>query len=165
MVSDTIFIYTDASFSKSHEIAITGYAIVQGTFEHEAMSSKDLLFKTQKINEVNNIRAELRGVISALKACPAHKRVMLFTDCKTVVDLPSRRKDLEESKFISKAKQTELTNTDLYKEFYTIFDLVKPELHWVKGHTSSKSQTKSQENFSCLDKEVREVLRKELKGI
>ncbi len=146
-------IYTDASFSKTHGLAVIGYMI----------SDK---LTIREIKESNNIRAEIRGVIAslsaALSAAPKSASVTLYTDCQTVAGLISRRDKLEKTNFISQAKQTPLANADLYKEFYKIYDQLHPEIIWVKGHTSSKD-TKIKKNFSTVDKEVRKALRLALK--
>ncbi|MES2769898.1 MAG: RNase H family protein [Bdellovibrionota bacterium] len=142
-------IYTDASFSKTHGLAVIGYMI----------SDKLTILE---IKESNNIRAEIRGVITALSAAPKSASVTLYTDCQTVAGLIGRRDKLEKTNFISQAKQTPLANADLYKEFYKIYDQLHPEIIWVKGHTSSKD-TKIKKNFSTVDKEVRKALRLALK--
>ena len=142
-------IYTDASFSKTHGLAVIGYMI----------SDKLTILE---IKESNNIRAEIRGVITALNAAPKSASVTLYTDCQTVTELIGRRDKLEKTNFISQTKQTPLANADLYKEFYKIYDQLHPEIIWVKGHTSSKD-TKIKKNFSTVDKEVRKALRLAIK--
>ena len=165
MKADTVYIYTDASFSKAHELGIIGYASFSGTTQHESVSIADLGLNISEIKEGNNIRAELRGAITALRSCPKCERVILYTDCQNIINLPSRREKLESTNFISQSKNHPLANADLYREFYTLFDQYNPELFWIKGHTSAANYSteinlnRIQKNFSYLDKEVRRFLR------
>jgi ribonuclease HI len=167
--ADTVYIYTDASFSKSHEIAIIGFACFSSTLEHESVPLMDIGITLSQVNEGNNIRAELRGAIAALEACliacPKREQVILYTDCQNIIGLPERREKLERTSYISQSKNKPLANTDLYQEFYSLCDQINPQLIWIKGHTSvanySTESTKNriQKNFSYLDKEVRKFLR------
>lgn len=167
MISDhktqtTVYIYSDASFSKNFGIAVIGFAMFHTLDEHNTIHLKDIETTLCEIKETNNIRAEIRGALAALEACPMGKEVILYTDCQTIVDLPSRRKKLEQKNFISESKGRELANADLYKEFFALYDLKRPEIIWVKGH-SSKRQTNIGKNFSHLDRLVRRKLRESTK--
>lgn len=116
----------------------------------------------QEIKEDNNIRAELRGVLLALELCRTDfkdSHVVLYTDCQTVCGLLDRRERLEAGQFVSKAKNKTLANADLYKEFYKLYDLIQPEIVWVKGHTEKQKANLIDKNFSVLDKAVRQKLR------
>jgi ribonuclease HI len=158
-LENTIYIYTDASFSKPHNLAVIGYAIFDSTRQHETVPISDIQINIFKIEEKNNIRAEISGALVALKASPKNKKIVLYSDCQTTCGLLSRREKLESTDFISQSKGEALANADLYKEFYKLYDLTEPELHWVKGHSKNKL-TRVEKNFSYLDKEVRSFLRK-----
>lgn len=146
-----VYIYTDASFSKNHSLGVIGYMIFG---ENEPQVPLTIL----EIKESNNIRAEIRGAILALGAAPKSSHVTLYTDCQTVTGLLDRREKLEKTNFISGAKGTPLANADLYKEFYKIYDQIRPNIIWVKGHTSNKDSI-IKKNFSLVDKAVRRALR------
>jgi ribonuclease HI len=154
-----IYIYTDASFSKSHEVAVIGYAIFNSTEEHESVPLAKLKLNISQIQENNNIRAEITGALMALRSCPKNKMVFLYSDCQTTCNLLSRREKLERTNYISQSKNQILANADLYQEFYRLYDLIRPEIQWVKGHSKNKL-TQIEKNFSHLDKEVRKYLRK-----
>ena len=110
-------------------------------------------------SEINNIRAEIKATLMALKACPKNRNVVLYTDCQTTCGLISRRTKLEQTNFISQSKQQPLANADLYQEFYLLFDQIKPEIHWIKGHSPDKNMNHIQKIFSHLDKATRKKLR------
>lgn len=185
MKLDPVYIYCDASFSKIFQVAVVGSLIFHNEQEHQNISAADAKINLTQIRETNNIRAEIKGVILALQSYqedgqtdgqaysqadflkqsnkPNHLQtkqpVVLFTDCQTLSELMRRRKHLEKTNFISKSKNTELANADLYKEFYLLYDQIQPEIHWVKGHSEKSTQTHQQKNFSFIDKEVRSKLR------
>ncbi len=185
MKLDPTYIYCDASFSKIFQVAVVGSLIFQNEHDHQHISAAEAKINLTQIRETNNIRAEIKGVILALQTfqedgqidgqaysqadfqkqsnktnhCQSKQPVILFTDCQTLSELMRRRKHLEKTNFISKSKNTELANADLYKEFYLLYDQIQPEIHWVKGHTEKSSQTAQQKNFSFVDKEVRLKLR------
>lgn len=161
--TDTVYIYTDASFSKDHGIAIIGSVLFLSTEEHDKFLLSELSeskISILEIKETNNIRAELRSAIHALQACSKANRVLLYCDCQTICDLPRRRKKLEQTSYISQSKNRPLVNEDLYREFYLIYDHIKPEINWIKGHSSGQNLDKIQKNFSHLDRAVRRNLRK-----
>jgi ribonuclease HI len=159
MPDDMVYIYTDASFSKLHEIAIVGYLIFNGQKEHESLSALEVKLNLFQISETNNIRAEIRSALLALKSSQSNKKILLYSDCQTLTGLPARREKLEATSFISQSKNQLLPNADLYKEFYSIYDKYLPEILWVKGHSSRGNPNKAQETFSYLDKAVRKKLR------
>jgi ribonuclease HI len=158
MLQNIVYIYTDASFSKNHGLAVIGYMIFRSAKEHEEALWTEIKPVFHEIEETGNIRAEIRGALAALEKCPTGVKVTLYTDCQAVVGLPFRREKLESAGFISKSKHRELANADLYRKFYALYDRCRPEIVWVKGH-SSKRLDRIQKNFSYLDKEVRKNLR------
>lgn len=159
MTSDFTYVYSDASFSKEHNLAIIGSIIFYSSHEHDTLSLSEVEVAIHQINENNNIRAEIHGVINSLQLAPKNKPVKLYTDCQTVVKLKDRRQKLERTSFISQSKNQILANADLYKAFYKIYDQNIPEIIWLKGHTSRIEATKEQKIFSVLDKQVRDKLR------
>ncbi len=117
----------------------------------------------------NNIRAEIIGANYILKKLNDeinlkdidHKNVEinLYSDCQTLTDLLRRRDKLQANDFVSGKKKTELANADLYKEFYALYDLIKPQIIWVKGHSRNAGQSVEQKNFQIIDQKVRKELR------
>ena len=129
MNSDTFFIYTDASYSKVHDIAVIGFAQFTGADHHKLTSLSDLELHFEVISEKNNIRSEIRGAIRGLKSCAKKSNVVLYSDCHAVTDLPQRREKLERQNFISQSNGLTLHNADLYQEFYSIIDQLNIEIH------------------------------------
>lgn len=159
MIAETTYIYSDASFSKPHNLGIIGYGVFNSTSQHNSMTLSELDLTILEIKETNNIRTELISAIIALKSNKNTGKVVLYTDCQNIINLPSRREKLEKTNFISQSKNRPLANTDLYLEFYKIYDLLQPELFWIKGHAPLHGADSLQRNFSFLDKAVRKKLR------
>lgn len=163
------YIYTDASYSHKEALGVSGYLIFTSEFTHELSEITELSIKTDVFKESNNIRAELCGAINVLKifietqkkekCCFSSLEINLYTDCKSLTNLLARRKKLELTGYIGSSKKTILSNADLYKIFFLIYDDLKPIIHWVKGHSSKASQTLVQRNFQIIDKHVRKELR------
>ena len=153
------YVYTDASFSKAHHLAVMGYVIFNNHLEHELADVSQQSFHLHSMTEDNNIRAEVRGAILALKACETGANVILFSDCQTVVGLPRRQEKLIATNFIGKKKNLIINNADIYQAFYKEFDRIGPEIYWVAGHALKNKKTKIDKNFSYVDKQVRKKLR------
>lgn len=165
-ISNTLFLYTDASFNPRHKIAVSGWSLFNNLTEHELGQS--LISKLQIFEEKTNIRAELKGAITALEFIMEFKKnethsdlpqVQLFTDCQAVSDLLRRRKKLERDDFISATQDKKLSNSDLYQKFFLIYDKIVPIIHWIKGHSRDNNRNSIQKNFRMLDQSVRKKLR------
>lgn len=165
MLPDTCYIYSDASFSKPHGIAFLGYGIFGSTKGHETLSLSEVEMKLFCVQETNNIRAELLSAIKALNDCPEGKNVILYTDCQNILNLTSRRPKLEQTNFMSQAKNQPLANADYYRDFYAAADRLNPELIWIKGHSPQRNLNRIGKNFSILDQAVRRGLRQAISEI
>ncbi len=162
MESSVTFIYTDASFDKKHSMAVIGFAKFESHQDHQSTGLSDMELQFEVISEKNNIRAELRAAIQALKSCPKNAKVILYSDCHSVTQLFQRREKLEKQNFISRSSGLKLSNADLYQAFYLTADQLDLEIFWVKGHSSNKNSDFIESNFSYLDKQVRKKLRSEV---
>ena len=162
-------LYTDASFNRESQIAVSGYLLFKNSQDHDAGINDQSIIQTVSFQETTNIRAEIRGMLNALvkleefQAKDPKGEIKIYTDCQTITHLLSRRKNLEASGFISNRKQEVLPNADLYKKFFTLYDQVNPEIMWVKGHSAYQGNNLIRENFRYIDKLVRKKLRMSLK--
>lgn len=164
-----IFIYTDASFSSSLGLAVSGYLFFDSETSHATSEVVEANIQTRSFKVKNNIRAEIMGANIILKELNdeinlkdidlKNVEINLYSDCQTLIDLLRRRDKLQANNFISSKKKAELANADLYKEFYALYDLIKPQINWVKGHSRNAGQSVEQKNFQIIDKKVRKELR------
>lgn len=159
MALETVYIYTDASFNQRHKIAIIGHFYLfenENNKFHQQLSTPVFL---EQIQETSNIRAEIRSSLNAIKKAPKALEFVLYTDCESLCNLPSRRENLEKTNFMSRKKSIPLNNADLYKEFFKVMDSVQLKLIWVKGHSPNRNNNPIESHFSVLDKKVRKQLR------
>ena len=164
-----IFIYSDASFNASLALAVSGYLFFGSETSHASSEVVEANVQTRSFKVNNNIRAEMMGANYILKKLNdeiklkdidlASLEINFYSDCQTLTDLLGRRDKLQANNFISGKKKTELANADLYKEFYALYDLLKPQIIWVKGHSRSAGQSLEQKNFQIIDQKVRKELR------
>jgi ribonuclease HI len=166
-----IFVYSDASFSNVHNLAVIGVLIFSSQSEHDANDVDAAILKTEVINVDGNVRAELMAILWAFElvseqAARSEKpkdeissAIQLFTDCKTATSLPRRRHKLEARDFRSQKTGTSLKNADVYRKFYALIDLMPVQLNWIKGHAPQHGKSLYQQNFSYIDRHVRKTLR------
>jgi ribonuclease HI len=165
----SFFLYTDASFSHLENLGVSGFYVFEGTSQHENSQPNSHGLKTYFFKEENNIRAEIVGALFALNHfmsdCKAKNLALnsvdlnLYSDCQTLTNLLSRREKLEATDYISERKKTTLVNADLYKQFFKVYDDLKPQIHWLEGHFKKATMTLTQKNFQVVDKQVRKELR------
>ncbi len=79
-----------------------------------------------------NNRMELLAVIMALKQIKkTQMSILVYTDSKYVVDAIDK-------KWVFSWKQKgwkKIKNVDLWQVFLPLYELLKPDFHWVKGHS------------------------------
>jgi ribonuclease HI len=160
-----INIFVDGSYNQDNKVGVIGFLILN---ENESFQpdGKQIL-EVSTVFERNNTRVELRACIAAMEFVlvqsknqqPEQNHVHLYTDCQTVVNLPARRQRLIRASFLSQRSKRPLHNADLYQEFYFHYDRLLPEIHWVRGHTTSSNRNHVQRQFRHIDKLVRKQLR------
>ena len=148
---------------------MSGFLFFASEMVHQSSTILDSSIETQSFKVKNNIRAELIGANHCLKKLndeiklkdiDAKKlEINLYSDCQALTNLLVRREKLTAKNFMSEKKKTELANADLYKLFYTMYDQLKPNIYWVKGHSKSENQSLQQKNFQIIDQLVRKQLR------
>ena len=119
-----IEIYTDGACSGNPGPG--GYGILMRVPEKKYQKTYSKGFR-----KTTNNRMELMAVIVALgKLKSPDNDVHVFTDSKYVADAINQ-------KWIYgwiKRGWKNVKNPDLWKEFYTLYQLHKPKFHWIKGH-------------------------------
>jgi len=174
---EVIFVYSDASFSHKHDLAFTGVLMFPSQNDHALSKFESAILRTTEVAVKSNIRAELMGVLWALKLViqkapkigksdhKAGPEIHLYTDCKTVVNLPQRRLTLEARSFKSRRTGARLKNADLYRDFFSLIDRIPIQLFWVKGHAPKSGKSLYQRNFSYIDRHIRRELRAKISSL
>lgn len=169
---ETILIFIDAATSAKAKIAVGIFlCLAQAYFEHYAKMTPEILPKKladfvvfkQYISK-KSTWSEIKTVIDALYAVmkkygPGHK-IEIFTDCQSLCDLLSRRKEkLIKNNFITKSG-IPLQNADLYAELFAIADRFQIMTFKIKGHDSIANRLNLHEKvFAMLDNLSRKKLR------
>ena len=169
----TYRIYADASFDRRLGIAICTCSVMNPADGLE--SSPDIYQK--KVSTHSCSRAEMLAVMLALdvflnryleqveylRRKNIDSCLTIYTDNKPVAELLSRRAKIEAHRFRSLETGKELSNGDLYQDFFAILDRLEPslkvELKWVKGHRPRLLRNKHEHHMSQVDQAARSTLR------
>lgn len=168
--SKNIYIYSDSSFDPKSKTGIMGYFRFDSDTQHNSLNLDPNQIKTQKILDTTNIKTEIKSVLWSLKDLMDSPlpnefdlNLTIHSDCNSIIELPSRREKLVKNDFKSQKTQKPLSNAELYKELFYYFDLLDPELVWIKGHKKRSEMNYKDRYFSKIDKKTRETLRECLK--
>ena len=162
MLKCKYYIFSDASFDPRSRIGIAGIMLLS---DLDSLPEK-LPIQSKIIKDTTCTRLEMEAIIWSLLAVGDLIKqhgiadLELYTDCKTAVDLPRRRENLEAKQFRSNKTGELLSNADLYKKFFLLCDMLKPKVMWIKGHMPSKEQNHIDRLFSEVDKATRNELRR-----
>ena len=174
------FLFSDCSFDPASKKCV-GACVY---FDHSLIAEKlsvakaiSPLIRTFSVDCTSCAQGELLSMIFALNhfeknssklLAGTSKRVKpsfsLFTDSKTIAELPARRAKLEANAFRSQRTKALLSNAQQYQEFYRIIDRLELNyrvfsIHWVKGHTQSGHRSFNEEVLAVVDKAARNALR------
>ena len=170
-----VTIFIDSSYNPGRRLGVGGFLCIPNCPD-EVLANKDVLaglyspdaVKTRIVEHTTNTRLELQTLLWALESLKLDNEntssrkmgsIIIYTDCRTAVDLLRRRERLESVHYLSKRKGTTFVNEDIYKSIFTLYDELSPKLVWIKGHTSGKDRVGIQRIFSEVDRLVRNLLR------
>ena len=164
------YLFSDASFDPDLQIGVGATLVLDQIAWTEHSQSSQYSIQTKLIYSESISQVELTTallVLNQLKSSCLHlhsethpkAEVTLFTDCMAIKNLPSRRTRLESCNFQSAKTKLPLTNAQLYRDFYKIYDELSLNVLWIKGHSPIRKRTKEQQVFSEVDKTARKHLR------
>lgn len=169
-MNSNVYIWTDASCSPPHSIAVGGYiCLTEGELHQletipisciKAKINSHLTFKDYLSKK--STWTEIKIILDVLSLFSAKNKITLFTDCQTVCDLLKRKEKLEKNHFKSRTG-CPLTNAALYQAFFEKINQLQVNIIKLKGHHPSTHQKTVFENiFAILDKECRKKLRSKI---
>lgn len=121
--------------------------------------------EAKKFEETTSTKLELQTLLWALTELEdLSKKVIVYTDSQNIVSLPGRRKELEQSDFIS-TKGKRLKNYQLYREFFAMMARMDCEFVKVKGHASTVGKDQINKLFEHVDRTARKALRNFLQSM
>ena len=119
--------------------------------------------KVKRFEQTSSTRLEVQTLLWALNEIPlAENRVIIYTDSQNIINLNRRRERLEKNNFYSKNNR-QISNSDLYMEFFRMIDMFDYELIKVQGHQPTKHKDEIHRLFTLVDRASRNALRKETK--
>ncbi|MCX6119099.1 MAG: hypothetical protein NT027_16300 [Proteobacteria bacterium] len=181
-----INIYTDCSFDAEKKLAVGACKILykplnsnfsaisnaDSTISEQALPLKEFPLKCDSCGKgelltmiwaLQNFKTWMQDFKISTDSIP-RPRLNLYTDSKTIADLPARRIKLEQNEFRSKRTGKLLSQEDHYKEIYNLIDQLRCEFDlnftWVKGHTSQHLRSTHEQMMSEVDQFSRDSLRK-----
>jgi ribonuclease HI len=159
-----VTIFSDISFDPKSRVGVAGLLLVEDSQLNEFNEHLNVLMAWYQSTTCTQL--EINSVIAAMEIIATKQlgSVPIYTDCKSVIDLPGRRERLERASYISKSTGKEHKHANLYREFYKIFDQARPVLIWIKGHKATGSHNVVDSYFCHVDKACRNVLRAHIGG-
>lgn len=165
----TYYLFTDASFDSASKLASCGVLLLDKAAAFgEPASSKNVV--TKFIKQTGCSGAEVcsaiygLGIISDLEVS-RNPQVYLITDSTAVQGLVQRRPRLEKNNFLSRSSGKPLKNAEVYREFYQVYDQVRPEMILLKGHRPKHQRDPIEKQFAIVDQRVRKELRTHLRSL
>ena len=163
-------LFTDASLNPRRKLGVGAYLLVPSSFmevsphriERSAINER---LVARRFEDTSSTKLEVQTVLYALEdfqnqskgAGPV--RLQVYSDSQCIAALLGRRQGLEVNRFMSKGKNRQITNASLYQKFYEFHDELGFEVIKMAGHTQSCSHDTVQRIFSCVDREVRRLLK------
>ncbi|SPC61597.1 related to Ribonuclease H [Ustilago sp. UG-2017b] len=131
LYSNVIVAYADGScFRNGRSDARAGYGIY---FENPELKSR--YGRLPGSSQTSN-RGELFAILNECELARKDQRqLVVFTDCRCALKPVLKRMPLWQSKGWGNNKGKKVGDQDLVMQLYHGLILLKPELHWVRGHS------------------------------
>lgn len=153
--------FTDSSFDPGSKSGVAGFMMVEETgLEAAVLAPPEIALTT--FQNTSCTRLEIESVLIVLQKIEALKlsgRSEVYTDCKTIIELPGRRLKLEAGDYVGKASGKILNNADLYRVFFHLQDHLRPNFVWVKGHKAPDLRNSRDHLFAAVDRATRRTMR------
>ena len=117
--------------------------------------------KLKRFEDTSSSKLEIQTLIWALSETPHFKgKITVYTDSQTIVGLSGRRNRLEKNDYHSKSGR-QISNHELYREFFKLTDQINCEFIKIKGHKQSGTKDKLDKIFTLVDRASRNAVREE----
>jgi len=130
-------------------------------FERSVLSERCL---HRRFTDTSSTLLELQTVLWGLSVYRAMVAgsvcgdLRLYTDSQCVAGLLGRRESLAEKDYRSSRTGLQLTNSSLYRQFFTLCDELGFEVVKLAGHSRAAKQDSLQRIFSVVDRSARREL-------
>jgi len=151
------FLFFDGSLDPKSKIGFGAFLFLDenqiNQHEIEYLKSKIQIIK---FNNTSSSALELQILISILNSEFFQEKLIVYSDSQTVVNLPSRRKKINERK---KEGKKALNLDEYYQKFFKLLDQKQFQLIKIKGHKKKSEKNSLDLIFSLVDKASRASLR------
>ncbi len=154
----TLHLFIDGSYNPTTKTGCGAYIALTDT--GASPESLQQQVKVKIFESTTSVRLELETLLWAFKEIGQREgQIIVYTDSQNIINLPERRKRLEEKNYQS-GKNRPLKNADLYVEFFRMVGRVNPVFIKVQGHMISNKKDNIDKLFTLVDRESRRALRK-----
>ena len=156
-----ILLFIDGSVDVQSKSGFGAWLVVSEPVPSPEMLKKQV--KVKRFEQTSSTKLELQTLLYVLNEIPVDgSRVIIYTDSQNIINLNRRRERLEKNNFYSKNNR-QISNSDLYMEFFRMIDMFDYELIKVQGHQPTKHKDEIHRLFTLVDRASRNALRKETK--
>jgi len=154
-----LLLFTDGSVDNISKIGYGAYLLVAST--ELALDELSSRIKVQRFEQTSSTRLELQTLLWALgEIRTTEGNLTIFSDSQNMISLPGRRKKLEQYDYRTKQNR-QITNKQLYRDFFRLTDHVMCEFIKVRGHQPGQHKNSIEQIFALVDRASRKALRKD----
>jgi len=157
--TQTLLFFTDGSVNTKTNVGWGAFLAVSDIeVPLEIVTNK---VKLKRFEETSSSKLEIQTILWALSEIQDFSgKIILYTDSQTILGLPGRRVRLEKNNYFSK-QQRQISNWELYQQFYKITDELDCEFVKIKGHKKTILKDDIDRLFTLVDKASRSAVREE----
>lgn len=157
MTTEKLFLFTDGSVNTKLNFGIGAYLAVND-IEIPA-NNQEKFVKVKRFENTSSTKLEIQTLIWALSEIKEFQgKIVLYTDSQNIIGLPGRRERLEKNNYYSKAGK-QITNFELYKQFFQLLDELDFEMKKIEGHKRTHKKDNIDRLFTLVDRASRNALR------
>lgn len=153
-----INLFIDASVNNQTKTGYGAYLVVKNESFNLNLEELKSHLRIKRFESTSSTKLELQTLLWAFSEINNSSKIIVYTDSQNIEGLLGRRFGLEKNNFLNKKNQL-LKNSDLYKEFYKMVEVLNCTIVKVKGHKSSKNKDLIDKYFSIVDKASRKAAR------
>jgi ribonuclease HI len=159
LITEKLLLFTDGSVNTKLNFGFGAYLAVNDT-EIPASNWGDSV-NVKRFENTSSTKLEIQALIWALSEVKEFQgKIVLYTDSQNIIGLPGRRERLEKNNYHSKAGK-QITNFELYKQFFQLLDELDFEMKKIEGHKRTQQKDNIDRLFTLVDRASRNALRGE----
>jgi ribonuclease HI len=152
-------LFTDGSVNTKSGVGCGAYLLVpENEIFSDGLNSK---VKLKRFENTSSTKLEIQTLLWALSEVGGFEgKIIIYTDSQNILGLSNRRERLEKNDFQSK-RGLEMNNSELYRQFFRMTDLLNCEFRKVEGHKKTNRKDNIDKLFTIVDRASRNAVREE----